>query len=152
MPAAATKNLGKTSFVKEVLFDNPQANPTAVNEAWTAAGMDGTISPTLVNKMRAELGLAGNLRPQPDKTKAVGSSKSATRDKKHGKKATAKTRTSGMESTKAESFSRRMPRTQALVRIETEIDRLLFQVMNLGGLTEVEDSLRESRRRLYKSM
>jgi hypothetical protein len=152
MPAAATKNLGKTSFVKEVLFDNPQANPTAVNEAWTAAGMDGTISPTLVNKMRAELGLAGNLRPQPDKTKAVGSSKSATRDKKHGKKAPAKTRTSGMESTKAESFSRRMPRTQALVRIETEIDRLLFQVMNLGGLTDVEDSLRESRRRLYKSM
>jgi hypothetical protein len=152
MPAAATKNLGKTSFVKEVLFDNPQANPTAVNEAWTAAGMDGTISPTLVNKMRAELGLAGNLRPQPDKTKAVGSSKSAARDKKDGKKATAKTRTSGMESTKAESFSRRMPRTQALVRIETEIDRLLFQVMNLGGLTDVEDSLRESRRRLYKSM
>jgi hypothetical protein len=152
MPAAATKNLGKTSFVKEVLFDNPQANPTAVNEAWTAAGMDGTISPTLVNKMRAELGLAGNLRPQPDKTKAVGSSKSAARDKKPGKKATAKIRTSGMESTKAESFSRRMPRTQALVRIETEIDRLLFQVMNLGGLTEVEDSLRESRRRLYKSM
>jgi hypothetical protein len=152
MPAAATKNLGKTSFVKEVLFDNPQANPTAVNEAWTAAGMDGTISPTLVNKMRAELGLAGNLRPQPDKTKAVGNSKSAARDKKHGKKATAKTRTSGMESTKAESFSRRMPRTQALVRIETEIDRLLFQVMNLGGLTDVEDSLRESRRRLYKSM
>ena len=152
MPAAATKNLGKTSFVKEVLFDNPQANPTAVNEAWTAAGMDGTISPTLVNKMRAELGLAGNLRPQPNKTKAVGSSTSAARDKKHGKKATAKIRTSGMESTKAESFSRRMPRTQALVRIETEIDRLLFQVMNLGGLTDVEDSLRESRRRLYKSM
>ena len=152
MPAAATKNLGKTSFVKEVLFDNPQANPTAVNEAWTAAGMDGTISPTLVNKLRAELGLAGNLRPQPNKTKAVGSSKSAAGDKKHGKKEMANTRTSGMESTKAESFSRRMPRTQALVRIETEIDRLLFQVMNLGGLTDVEDSLRESRRRLYKSM
>ena len=152
MPAAATKNGGKTSFVKEVLFDNPQANPTVVNEAWTAAGMDGTISPTLVNKMRAELGLAGNLRPQPGKTKAAGSSKSAARDKKQGKKATTTTRASGMESTKAESFSRRTPRTQALVRIETEIDRLLFQVMNLGGLTDVEDSLRESRRRLYKSM
>ena len=152
MPAAATKNLGKTTFVKEVLFDNPQANPTAVNEAWTAAGMDGTISPTLVNKMRAELGLAGNLRPQPGKTKAARNSKSAARDKKHGKKATATTRASGMESTKAAGFSRRMPRTQALVHIEAEIDRLLFLVMNLGGLTNVEDSLRESRRRLYKSM
>ena len=65
MPVAATKSLGKTSFVKEILFDNPQANPTAVNEAWTAAGMDGTISPTLVNKMRSELGLAGNLRVGP---------------------------------------------------------------------------------------
>src|SRR5262249_30709246 len=39
-----------------------QANAKAVNEAWTASGFEGTISPTLVTKMRSEMGLTGNLR------------------------------------------------------------------------------------------
>jgi hypothetical protein len=151
MPVAATKSLGKTSFVKEILFDNPQANPTAVNEAWTAAGMEGTISPTLVNKMRSELGLSGNLRVAPDQTKGVATSKPASRDKKSGGKAKGKSRAANMDTTKAEGSSRRMPRTQALVQVEAEIDRLLFMVMKIGGLTDVEDSLRESRRRLYRA-
>jgi hypothetical protein len=152
MPVAATKSLGKTSFVKEILFDNPQANPTAVNEAWTAAGMEGTISPTLVNKMRSELGLAGNLRVGPGQTKAVATSKPASRDKKKsGGKAKGKSRAANVDTTKAEGSGRRMPRTQALVQVEAEIDRLLFLVMKIGGLTDVEDSLRESRRRLYRA-
>ena len=62
MVSTATRNQGKTSFVKELLLDNPQANPKAVNMAWTAAGMDGDISETLVNKMRSQMGLTGNLR------------------------------------------------------------------------------------------
>ncbi len=33
MPATATRNQGKSKFVKEVLNDNPQANAAAVNEA-----------------------------------------------------------------------------------------------------------------------
>jgi hypothetical protein len=152
MPVAATKSLGKTSFVKEILFDNPQANPTAVNEAWTAAGMEGTISPTLVNKMRSELGLAGNLRVGPGQTKAVATSKAASRDKKSGGKAKGKSRAANMDTTKAEGSGRRMPRTQALVQVEAEIDRLLFLVMNIGGLTDVENSLREARRRLYRAV
>ena len=49
-------------FVKEYLNDHPQGNVSAVNEAWKAAGFDGTISKTLVDKMRAKLGLTGNLR------------------------------------------------------------------------------------------
>jgi hypothetical protein len=151
MPVSATKSLGKTSFVKEILFDNPQANPTAVNEAWTAAGMEGTISPTLVNKMRSELGLAGNLRVGPGQTKAVATSKPASRDKKSGGKAKGKSRAANMDTTKAEGSGRQMPRTQALVQVEAEIDRLLFLVMKIGGLTDVEDSLRESRRRLYRA-
>jgi hypothetical protein len=153
MPVAATKSLGKTSFVKEILFDNPQANPTAVNEAWTAAGMEGTISPTLVNQMRSELGLAGNLRVGPGQTKAVATSKPASRDKKKsGGKAKGKSRAANMDSTKGEGSSRSMLRARALVQVEAEIDRLLFMVMKIGGLTDVEDSLRESRRRLYRTL
>ena len=41
---------GKTMFVKEFLNDHPQGNVDAVNEAWQAAGFEGTISAALVNK------------------------------------------------------------------------------------------------------
>ena len=71
MAKTASATPGKTSFVKEFLNDNPQGNSKAVNEAWKAAGFDGTISPTVVNKTRVLLGLTGNLsagRPrQPPK-------------------------------------------------------------------------------------
>src|SRR6516165_5502263 len=66
--ATTTRNLGKTGFAKEVLNDNPLANAKAVNEAWKAAGFEGTISPTLVTKMRSEMGLTGNIRKRTGKT------------------------------------------------------------------------------------
>src|SRR5438477_12346955 len=62
MPATATRNQGKAMFVKEVLLDNPHANTQDVIEAWQAAGMEGTISASLISKVRSERGLAGNLR------------------------------------------------------------------------------------------
>ena len=44
LPTTATATPGKTSFLKEFLHDNPQGNVKAANEAWQAAGYDGTIS------------------------------------------------------------------------------------------------------------
>ena len=72
MATTATATPGKTSFVKEFLHDNPQGNTKAVNEAWQAAGFEGTISPTLVNKTRGKMNLIGNLR---------GNSKTAAKEK-----------------------------------------------------------------------
>ena len=73
MPATATRNQGKSKFVREVLNDNPQANAAAVNEAWQAAGMPGSISAGLVNNLRFRLGLSGNLRGRRRKrTRATG--------------------------------------------------------------------------------
>src|SRR5262245_17314291 len=71
MPTTMTRSLGKTGFVKEVLNDNPQATTKAVNEAWKAAGFEGTIGPTLVTKMRSEMGLTGNIRKRTGKTSAT---------------------------------------------------------------------------------
>src|SRR5271166_1906192 len=62
LPKTAAATPGKTSFLKEFLHEHPEGNVKAVNEAWTAAGFDGTISETLVYKARASLGLTGNLR------------------------------------------------------------------------------------------
>ncbi len=65
MAATKTRDQGKTSFVKEYLIDHPQANTHLVNGAWAEAGMEGTISETLVNKTRSQMGLTGNLRGVP---------------------------------------------------------------------------------------
>jgi hypothetical protein len=62
MPGAATRNQGKSQFVRDVLSDNPRANAAIVNEAWRAAGMAGSISSGLVNNLRFRMGLSGNLR------------------------------------------------------------------------------------------
>ncbi len=71
-PVAETSTApGKTLFVKEFLIDNPKGNVTAVNEAWSSAGFGGSISTTLVNKMRAKLGLVGNLRRRNKKSKTT---------------------------------------------------------------------------------
>ena len=61
MATTATATPGKTSFVKQFLNDHPDGNTKTVNEAWQAAGFDGTISPTLVNQDE-EVELTGSLR------------------------------------------------------------------------------------------
>ena len=61
MPGTATVTPGKTSFVKQFLNDHPDGTTKTVNEAWWAAGFEGTISPTLVNKTRVKMNLTGNL-------------------------------------------------------------------------------------------
>ena len=77
--ATATKSPGKTSFVKEFLRKNPQSKAKAVNEAWTAAGMKGTISHTVISEVRKELGLIGN---QPGKTRKAAKARSAPKCQK----------------------------------------------------------------------
>ena len=67
--AKPTGTPGKTLFVKEFLNDHPEGNVRAVNEAWNSAGFAGTISPALVHKMRASLGLTGNRRGATKKSK-----------------------------------------------------------------------------------
>src|SRR5262245_49216230 len=68
MASAATATPSKTSFVREFLSGNPQGNVKALNEAWTAAGYDGTISPTLFKNTKARLGLTRNRRGKTETT------------------------------------------------------------------------------------
>ena len=77
MPVA-TKSQSKSSFVKEFLTKHPEGNVKAVNEAWTAAGMKGTIGDTLIYQTRADMGLSGKLRAK-SKAGAAAKTKSATK-------------------------------------------------------------------------
>src|ERR1017187_2593112 len=126
---------GKSMFVKEFLIDHPQGNVHAVNEAWQAAGFNGTISRTVVDKMRASLGLTGNLRGNTKKSKTSAQRKKRGRPRK--------------ETTAAVSVQSTVNRSIVLEDIEADIDRLIFKAMAIGDLTEFEDSLRRARRLLY---
>ena len=59
MPTVATRNQGKSQFVRDVLDNDPRANARAVNEAWRAAGRPGSIGAGLVNHLRFRMGLSG---------------------------------------------------------------------------------------------
>ena len=85
LPTTATATPGKTSFLKEFLHDHPEGNVKSVNEAWTAAGFNGTISETLVYKTRASLGLTGNLSGKTKKTGTSTKGKAPYTGKKRGR-------------------------------------------------------------------
>ena len=144
MPTSASSP-GKSMFVKEFLNDHPQGNVSAVNEAWEASGFEGTISPALVNQIRATLGLTGNLRGSTRKSKPSATAKKRGRP---SKETTAAANGKPVEQPRG----RKSDRTNALLGVETEIDKLLFQVMLIGDLPEVETSLREARRRVYGAL
>ena len=143
MPKTATVTPGKTSFLKEFLNDNPQGNVKAVNEAWTAAGFDGTISETLVYKARASLGLTGNLSGKTKQPRG----KATPTGKKRGRP-----RKEPTAPVTGQPRGRKSARTLALTELEADIDRLIFKVMGVGDLTEIEDSLRQARWLLYGAL
>jgi hypothetical protein len=129
---------GKSMFVKEYLNDHPQGNFSAVNEAWKAAGFEGTISQTLVDKMRASLGLTGNTRRNVTKSKP---SKAGQKPAQLQKNTTAPV-----------AAQPRGNQSSVLEEMEADIDRLIFKAMAVGDLTEIEDTLRRARRLLYTSL
>jgi hypothetical protein len=158
---AALKEQGKTAFVKEVLAKNKQANHKAVVDAWKAAGRDGSISETLVNKLRSELGLTGNLRARrkPAEKNGAASQASSARTrvaepKRPGRPAPSKT--NGVHipasvSQETKTSSKGAERTRVLTKLEGDIDEMIFEVKGAGGLPAFEETLRKARRILARS-
>jgi hypothetical protein len=139
MAVKAMRNQGKSMFVKEVLNDDPQANHQAVNVRWREAGMSGSISPTLVSRVRSRLGLTGNTRGRSRKNaKATGALRGRPAGPARAAGAMAPPQARG--------------RTNSLMDLEVEIDRLLMKVAAIGTLPQVEDSLRKTRRQLYAGL
>jgi hypothetical protein len=125
MATNAGPGRGKQDFVRELLQKNPQANVETLNESWRQAGYEGSISASLFYKIRGELGLAG-------------------------RRADAGAGAGAEETPPEREAAAAWPggRGEALENIEEELDRVLFRVMNLGQLPEVEDALRRARRLL----
>jgi hypothetical protein len=157
MPATAKRNQGKTEFVRSVLDRNPYANARIVREEWAAAGHADSISQTLINKQRSAMGLTGNIKGgRPKKSDSAGAARPAYKGKKRGRKpkpaGVAVAGASGNGRSFDASKVKAGARPAQLSQIEAEIDRLLFRVMSLGGMENIEDSLRRTRRLLYQTL
>jgi hypothetical protein len=107
--------------------------------------MKGKISSTLVNKTRSALGLSGNLRGKRSAKKGAASERPAYTGKKRGRKP--KNAVASVSAGGRTDGARVKP--GQLAELEADLDMVLFKVMALGGFPEVENSLRETRRRLY---
>jgi hypothetical protein len=154
-PRSAT--VTKTSFAREFLGDHPKAGFRAVNEAWNEAGHEGSISETLVHRMRAKLGLTGNLRatrssrasaasPRPEASTTSTPPKPKARRGRPRKipAETPPTPTPAPSPAEARPVVA-APKALPAASLEAEFDRLLFQVID-RGMPEVEEAIRTARR------
>jgi hypothetical protein len=153
MVAGTDKKANKTAFVTEHLGKNPSANAAAVRAAWADAGNPGSISTTLVQKIRNELGLTGNIRGgrRPGSAKAATKPTRSASGKSAGARSNGKSAASSTHSEAAKAAPRRGDRERMLHEIEGEIDGLIFKLMTVGGMGDVEEALRRARRQVVRS-
>ena len=138
-----------------------------MNRAWTEAGHAGTISESLVSKIRSQMGLTGQQRPGARVTESAGSAEQpaapATRRRTGPKRVGGRSPAKGngrpvpqvteseAEPQGAGSQSGGDDRTRVLTRLEGQIDEMLFEIKVAGGLPEFEEALRRTRRILARS-
>jgi hypothetical protein len=97
--------------------------------------LEGGISGSLIYKLRAKQGLTGKKKGRP---------KLSPRGTRVGL-------TSEPAAETPKPVNGRTGRGRFLAEVEADIDRLIFKLMSIGGMGEVEDELRNVRRLLYRS-
>ena len=162
MATSTGQGEGKTTFVRNLLQRDSGVNERSINEAWKAAGHEGTISGTLVYKIRKDLGLTGK-RQSADGSRAGEAAAVKPKSPSKGPKATRATKS--VEAATVKSNERGAPpkpevgseaaqtedKDQVLDEVEEGIDELIFRLKGLGGRPEVLEALRRARRLLYQS-
>ena len=164
MATLREKTDGKSVFLKKYLVETPDAGKEAVEAAWRAAGHEGTISPSLVQHVRSEMGLAGNIKTRRKPAEGNGASEQPPAAPEAKKRATGPKRKAAGPSPKtngkhapeesarqAEPPAKGDDRIRVLVRLEGEIDDMIHEVKVAGGLPEFEEALRKARRILARS-
>jgi hypothetical protein len=99
------------------------------------------------------MGLAGNLRGgRPKGSKTATAEKPKYTGKKRGRKPKSAQVVLNNGRSAEEPRAKSGSRQNQLAALEAEIDVLLFKVMTLGGLEEIENSLRKTRRLHYGAL
>jgi hypothetical protein len=145
---ANSTSTNKSTFLEDWLKNHPESKESEVAEAWKSAGNAGTISPSLFYKIKNDLGLRVRRR------------RGSVKRTKHAKHVGTLGRGRGRPKMRAETAAvvvhhaeptHRGSSARTLVELERELDHLIFQLMNVGGLDEVETLLRQARRILVRS-
>ncbi len=145
---------GKSSFVRDLLGRNPEADEEAVIEAWQKAGNQGTISGSLIYKIRSGLALTGKGRSTDV---AAGRPKTQATKSPKAKPATKPVAQGRPESNGPPAASTTEPKPTAggrgrtLDGVEDRIDDLIFELKDLGGMERAQEALRLARRLVVRS-
>ena len=142
----AGTSTNKSVFLQEWLTANPTGRDTDAAQAWQAAGNSGKISPSLFYKIKGEMGLNARYKKaaQSREKRATPSSKTS-RPQANGRATTSTNHQSVQPQANGQRGSR------SLVELEGDSDRLIFHIMAVDGLEEVEQLLRHARRVLVRS-
>ena len=163
MATVRRKNEGKSMFLKEYLVDHPDAGKEAIDAAWREAGNEGTISTSLIGKLRRDLGQTGQGTAQGKSKARVGTgqrSSAGSKSDARGAGPEVGGRTPAKEDSRHVTEGLERPaappaagadRTGVLIRLEGAIDDLLHEIKMAGGLAEFEETLRRARRILVRS-
>ncbi|MGZ3302957.1 MAG: hypothetical protein ACXVBG_18880 [Isosphaeraceae bacterium] len=163
MATVKGKSEGKSMFLKEYLVDHPDAGKEAIDEAWQEAGNEGTISTSLIAKVRKDLELTGQDTAKVKSKARVGTGKRSSADSKSDARGAGPEvggRTPAKENSRHVTVALERPaepptaggdRARVLIRLESEIDGLLHEIKMTGGFPEFEETLRKARRILVRS-
>lgn len=139
----------KSAFVEEVLGRQPEANLRAVNEAWSEAGSGDSISPSIFYKIKREVGEAGG---HTSSALVESQPKSASRVREAGPAAQARPESSREPvPAKPVDGSGLGERERVLDRVEDEIDDLIGDLKQLGGMEKALEALKTVRRVVVRS-
>jgi hypothetical protein len=134
---------GKSAFVVKHLRRDPGASDEAINEAWTAAGNEGSISGSLLYKIRAKKGLT--------RRRGAGGRGVGKKGRAGSSMGTRLGRTAEPAVGTPRPLDRRTNRGRIIEEVESDIDRLIFKLIAVGGMEEIEVELRKVRRLLHRS-
>jgi len=152
---------GKYEFLEQMLRQDSSINLEEVNQAWKSSGHEGTISQSYLGKVKAELGLTrprGKSEADKGRGREPASEPAPKRRRPDQQPAESRGARAGAERSTAASASTAADegeaedRDRALEELEAELDRLLFQVMEMGGLEEVVQELRRVRRLISRTI
>jgi hypothetical protein len=141
-PATTKRGPKKLAFIRELLGRNPELKLKAVNEAWTKAGHKGSISSTSLYLVKS----------QTNSTSAKGSASGATPGNAAPTKSTSRTTTQAQPGHQPASERDASSESNGgvLDDLEVEIDGLIFKLMDVGGMSHVEEALRRARRLIVR--
>ena len=127
------------------------------------AGNEGTISTSLIGKVRRDSELTGQGTAKVKSRASVGTGKRSSADSKSDARGAGPAvggRTPAKENSRHVTVALERPaepptaggdRARVLIRLESEIDGLLHEIKMTGGFPEFEETLRKSRRILVRS-